>query len=514
VKFTVPTNLNPYENQREVFLPAANVVFAAAYLKGLLKDAPAMDQETAWQLADKIAGMYAAAYDSPDRFYHTLQHPRIQMLNQQGDEMVQRSFDALTYKDSAGYAAELARTMPDEIAQTLRDQDRHDCLYYFAKSDTAQHRLLAPYKEKEPPVPLSEIVSSAFGGNEALESGSKPLGVTLGTLAAICTFPNGKGGFEAGRTFENPKLGEKPKLGLNEYASAVHAITQENKERKAQGFPPLSIRETLTTCITIAATIPFQDKSHLDAIAENVDIFLKTQDKLCSALGVEANNDAARGELVDSIVHTACDFANRDVRNLSDVDQFSMYYADKSIYYEMQGVPQDPVQEFTLAFRNYEQHSSAEELQARGLGTKDGFIYGNYRNGVIFHDFTAPLSHGKWAVKEADTLHAHYNATRAKVQFEHQCDMVLAALGIAAALRNETPRITKREDISDEMIKGFFEKRSPSDPSDAKALVDIIIGKANNMGALRSQSFQTARTLLNDIEQHILPAGEQHRHTP
>ncbi len=125
------------EEERAVFLPAAKLLFTAAHMQAFLGQSEAeasleaqhILEQKSYQAAVRISDMYESLYNEEDRRYHSLQHPRVQLLDKEGLQKLAEIYNAeQTSLTEEAYVTDLAKQLPASMAQTLRDQDRHDCI--------------------------------------------------------------------------------------------------------------------------------------------------------------------------------------------------------------------------------------------------------------------------------------------------------------------------------------------------------------------------------------------------
>lgn len=463
------------EEKRAVFLPAAKLLFTAAHMQGILKDiqgaATELEIHNAYQAAININGMYENLYNDEGRYYHTLQHPRIQLLDTEGLKLLGKIYDAtIAPEQEEEYVTKLAQNLSAELAQTLRDQDRHDCIYYLPSSSGQQHNWLHRFKTET--LTVSDIMeeSRQYVAEDPIHF-AEPMPypdsqVSIGELSAIALFPDNNGGYNTEKTFV--KQG-----GLNEWASAVYAITHENRLRVNQALPPINAEEILQICTTMAATLPFQNNDKLDNIANNLYLFLSKPEQapLRNALGVEGD---ALKQLIDKSVYNAGKLANRDVGNFATTTLSDLYYGDRTVTAENTGInpaTTDPIQQFKLSYLIIDQH--AEETVRNALDptkTGDGFIRAMGVNEKIYHDFNASLSGlSQYRIEEEADKHTQYQDNITPLLEMHKRDMAFYGVSIINSLSHEPSSLPRKEELSPALIDAFFHSATPM----ARTLVNL-----------------------------------------
>lgn len=485
---TDPNDSRPYEKQREDFLPAAELLFTAAHLRGIFTDwrkqniGRQADMESLFEAAQAVSGMYEELYGSPDRLYHTLQHPRVQLLNEDELKMLEALHQADKPPTDQSYrttVTKLAFDMTEEEAERLRNLDRHDCLYCFDVSESEQHQWLAPLRGKRATV---ENILKGKVDTQPLRFDEPMIpGVSVGMLMAVLAFPGEQGGYDKKKNFTDALF------GLNEWASAVYAVQEENAIRAERGLPSLTTKEKLGICVTLAATYPFQSKDHLDQMAEHLYVFMKAPRRKALRVALGVSDDGELRQLVDSVVSTAGHFANQDVQNFGAADVPAFYAANRTAIAEIVHVDasgSDPVQEFILSYLTLNAHANeplrkALNPQADG---KDGFIRTAGNGDHIYHSFGATLSgNNEYQIPLLNKGHQQYQDNAEAAIKLHQRDMTFAALEMLGK-----PVVKDKKNLSQALVDAFF----AGEPSAAATLVALTQKVAHSMEEFRDPSKQ------------------------
>ncbi len=489
-------NLRIIEGRNEV-LRQARCLMITAFYEGLLSGAKDVaTRQKAFKAAMEMVDQYIALYNAPERQYHTAQHPLVQLLPFSLDEktaLLQKvSVDINHFQEADAIikglnlrkstlngpkwtqtSLPLGSKAMDDFWQYLRNQMRHDCLYYLPKyrdkfgKRSLQTELLGVIKESQPPLNLEQLVEREItisSGKEKLSLAmqSKAIsdvdGLSIGKLAGVLAFPDGKGGYQRDKSFEGFKA------GVNEWTSAVYAVDMENKKRLASGFAPLDAKEILQICATLAATIPFQPKPYFNDMAQNLALFLQKDEQMAlrKALGLPVNGHKMKLEthhLVNLVMLKAAKFSGQDIRNFRSSGE-GLYSGDKAMARELHGVAeskQNLITQCFVSWRALADHSSKDELkQIDPNAQQAGFIRQMAIDNKVWHAYkplfpSSDLSDKKLQVRESKVkrLNQKYLKRLEPVLSWHRYDLAKAVVEIA----NKVNEIDELNEISHLYIK-------------------------------------------------------------
>ncbi len=512
------SDLQTIKRRNEKFFQARSLMILAFYREMSENSRSDIERNTAYQTAVETVDHYISLYNTPERIYHTPQHALVQILPL---SMAQKSIllnkcppELSNWKEAEAVINKIkmkkrlpngpkwdATLLPistksmDYFWQYLRDQIRHDCLYYLPKfvdkegAYTIQTQLHAQIKEAKPALTLQDILSPqtakktfiAKNADNILEL--KPQvqvvetieGISIGELAAICAFPDGQGGYDKTKSFEGFKA------GLNEWASAVYAVQMEQEKRAKAGIKPLTMQEILQTCLTLAATIPFQEKEYLNNMAKNIAAFLEknASNTLRNQLGIFGQGDKSKREtyhMVNKMMVNAAKFSGQDTRNFRR-GGIGLYDGDRAMTCELLGLrdnQKSPFNQFFIAWKSYVDQATEKDIQRFDPSAKgDGFIRQQLIGRRVWHCFHPLLTKGmvgdvnlRVAERKVNRLHNKLEKNAAIMLEWHCYDMAKQVANIAQAvnspiqLENDVPH--KEAESYSASSKGLRELRGYS----------------------------------------------------
>lgn len=215
----------------------------------------------------------------------------------------------------------------------------------------------------------------------------------------------------------------------------------------ASGFVPLDAKEILQICATLAATIPFQSKSHFNDMADNLALFLQKDEQMAlrKALGLPASGHKMKLEthhLVNQVMLKAAKFSGQDIRNFRSSGE-GLYSGDKAMARELHGITENKQNLITQCFvswRALADHSTKEELkQVDPKAQQTGFIRQMAIDNKVWHAYkplfpSSNLSDTKLRVRESkvNRLHQKYLKRLEPVLNWHRYDVAKAVVEIAS----------------------------------------------------------------------------------
>lgn len=447
-----------YEAKRQALLPAANTVFLASHMHGLLSSylEAYPEHKTIDKIPDKIARKaYIAAQEIADtylelykekvkeRAYHGPRH-RIQLLPKWvagGIEANKSKLEVTTYENvreiclnpnkALGINIEQNGMKIPDMFEFIRAIDYHDCLYVLGETQT---KLVEGY--------LAQKDSILVPGTS----------IPLAKLMDVCYGADGK------KRVINVKT-----EGYNEYASLAHALKiSQDIARKYPEFPSFNTATTTKITEYLGATIPFQGDEkpnrYLNNMASNLIKFIQETPELRTALAADINKAGGLEKFVYSTTRMAGILGNCDVSQF-DAEIGDALRGDDLVVAEdaskISYKSKNPFDVVNRGIKGFNKYSPDAVRKSLGLtGDYDGYI----DRRTVFHSFDVP----GYSIS-SDKRNADFKSINSpQLAVGHGRNMLFALLQLAEIENGVSPKFwanKTRYDVSDEMLEKFLPVR-------------------------------------------------------